>query len=320
MKKKNHYKVSVLVLTYNPIWEKLVATLKSIITQKNVSIQLVISDDGSKENYFEKMEEYLRKNEFDNYIMIANIQNEGTVLNMLHGLEVTTGEFIKTISPGDCLTDDYVLFTWIEDMVKKNVKWSFSDAIYYESKEDKFYIVQKNAHPANVRPYVKGKKEECRWNYVVFGDIALGAAIIAQRQIVVEYLRRIVGKVKYAEDNIWRLMMFDGINGGYYPYPAILYEVGAGVSTCGNEIWSKRLKQDWNETTKEMISTYKRNDKFQRDAVYAIKKLNSKNKLIRFLIKGKIRMILYTRFFRRKTPLKQSADCTIEKWFYKRRV
>lgn len=70
-------------------------------------------------------------------------------------------------------------------------------------------------------------------------NIVLGAAIIAQKQVMLKYLQRIVGKVKYAEDNIWRLMMFDGIVGCYFPYPAVLYETGTGVSTLGSNVWKR---------------------------------------------------------------------------------
>lgn len=305
---ENDYEVSVVVLTYNPVWEKLVATLKSIITQKNVSVQLVLSDDGSVENYFQKTREYLDNNGFYNYVMIANEKNEGTVVNTLHGVEAATGEFIKTISPGDCLTNDYVLVSWIKAMIADNVRWSFSDAIYYKSENENFSIVQDKAHPADICPYVRGKNEKCRWNYVVLDDIALGAAIMAKKQVMVKYLSRIVGKVKYAEDNIWRLMMFDGVVGGYYPYPAVFYETGSGVSTSGSDVWKKRLEEDWNEATKEMLSKGVKNDIFQKDALHALKNLKSPNRLKHVLVKGKIGMHLYRKLFWRKTPLELGLD------------
>lgn len=306
---KNDYKVSVVVLTYNPVWEKLVATLKSIIRQEKVFVQLVISDDGSPENYFKETKEYLERNQFYNYVMISNAKNEGTVVNTLHGVEAATGEYIKTISPGDCLTDSNVLFSWIETMISNNVKWSFSDAIYYKLEKEKFHILQEKAHPADIRPYMRGKIDKCKWNYVVLDDIALGAAIIAQKQVMLKYLQRIVGKVKYAEDNIWRLMMFDGIVGGYFPYPSVLYETGTGVSTSGSNVWSKRLEEDWNASTKEMLSTFQKSDKFQRNVLRAMQKLQSKNRLNHVLVKGKIGMYLYRKLFWRKTPLEHGLEC-----------
>ena len=51
-------KVSVIVLTYNPLKQKLIATLKTKNSQKNVDIQVIISDDGSKENYFEEAKQF----------------------------------------------------------------------------------------------------------------------------------------------------------------------------------------------------------------------------------------------------------------------
>lgn len=46
------YEVSVVVASYNPQIEKLLFTIKSIVNQKNVDIQIVITDDGSFENIF----------------------------------------------------------------------------------------------------------------------------------------------------------------------------------------------------------------------------------------------------------------------------
>ncbi len=302
------YEVSVVMLTYNPSWEKMKATLNSIIIQKNISVQLVISDDGSKENFFQKVKDYLDHCGFLNYLVISNTKNEGTVINTLRGVEATTSKYIKIISPGDCLIDDNILYSWIKYMNVKDVEWSFSDAIYYKLDGDIPCIVQGKAHPTDVRPYIKGKKKTCRWNYVVCDDIALGAAIMAKRQVMITYLKRIVGKVKYAEDNIGRLMMFDGVIGIYFPYPAIYYESGTGISNLNSDVWKIRLRSDWDATTNEMVSEFRKNDGFQRDALRAMNTLKSGNKLSRVLVKGKIGMYLYRKFFWRKTKINNNTD------------
>ena len=41
------YDISVVVGTFNPKWEKLKPTLISIVEQKNIRMQIIISDDGS---------------------------------------------------------------------------------------------------------------------------------------------------------------------------------------------------------------------------------------------------------------------------------
>lgn len=306
--KKNSYEVSVIIVTYNPVWEKLIATLKSIIIQRNILLQVVISDDGSRENYFRELKDYFDKISFQNYIMISNSENQGTVINVLRGVQAATGKYVKTISPGDCLTDENVLSSWVEELVIKNIDWSFSDAIYYKIEKGNIDIVQEKAYPANIRPYVRNKTEKCRWNYCVLDDIALGAAIMVKKQVIEKYLRRIVGKVRYAEDNIWRLMMFDGLIGSYFPHPAVYYELGSGISTCGNDLWGKRLEEDWNAATEEMVSGVWKNDVFQMKANCALKKLKSKNRLHHIFVNGKIGMYLLKKFAWRKTKMDVISD------------
>ena len=43
--------MSVIVVTYNSEWEKIKITLNSILRQKNISLQIIVADDGS-ENIF----------------------------------------------------------------------------------------------------------------------------------------------------------------------------------------------------------------------------------------------------------------------------
>ena len=97
------YKVSVIVVMYNPIPEKLWLTLNSIINQEKVDLEIVIADDGSKNNLFDAIEEYMKKNDFSNYKFVYHKQNQGTVLNCYDGVNQASGDYIKLISPGDLL-------------------------------------------------------------------------------------------------------------------------------------------------------------------------------------------------------------------------
>ena len=44
--------ISVIVCTYNANWEKTKNTLFSIIRQKNVIFEIIVTDDGSASNNF----------------------------------------------------------------------------------------------------------------------------------------------------------------------------------------------------------------------------------------------------------------------------
>ena len=51
--------VSVVVITYEPSIDKLLATLSSIIRQNSILFELIISDDGSKSVNVDDLENYL---------------------------------------------------------------------------------------------------------------------------------------------------------------------------------------------------------------------------------------------------------------------
>ena len=49
---KNKYDVSIIVATYNPDLNKLMSTLLSIIIQKGIKFEIIVTDDGSQKDYF----------------------------------------------------------------------------------------------------------------------------------------------------------------------------------------------------------------------------------------------------------------------------
>ena len=91
----NMIDVSVVVVTFNPSWEKLRITLLSILFQKNINMEIIISDDCSVNNYFEEVRELFAKNSFSNYYLISHIENQGTVNNLLDAVQQCKGRYIN---------------------------------------------------------------------------------------------------------------------------------------------------------------------------------------------------------------------------------
>lgn len=294
------YDISVVVCTYNPFRKSLFFTLDSIINQKNVDIEIIIADDGSKKDIHNEIIQYFNTKNFKDWIIVCNKVNRGTVYNLYTGLKVCNGNYVKIISPGDALYGECILKEWLEFHKNNNYKWSFSDAIYYVNEPEGRLDIEVPAHPNNISPYMKKNKNVCRWNYIVLDDIALGATLFCEKQIIIEYIAKVVGKVIYAEDNIWRMMMFDGIVGGYFPRNTIFYEYGTGISTKAKAVWAKRLENDWNNANKLMINK-KQLDEFQKAVIGAWKINNSKNKILKLFIKGKLKFFIIRKFRCRKT-------------------
>ena len=124
--------------------------------------------------------------------------------------------------------------------------------------------------------------------------------MLGKKDLQIKYCELIKEKVKYAEDNIWRIMMFDGIIGGYFPQNAIYYEYGSGISTSGNQEWGKKIQEDWKAT--DLIMANENNpDRFQKAMLKNITK--NKKKINRFLIKGNFVFKLKLKLFPRKTDI-----------------
>lgn len=75
-----------------------------------------------------------------------------------------------------------------------------------------------------------------------------------RRDLWIKYLEMIAGKVVYAEDNSYRIMMYAGEKFAYIAQSYLLYEYGTGISTNGNKVWAERMRKDWQATNRIMLS------------------------------------------------------------------
>lgn len=305
--------ISVLVLSYNPVWEKLKRTLLSIILQKDISLEIVVADDGSKNNYKEDVEALFFEYGFNNYKYVVSKVNQGTVLNVTMGLEYCESQYIKLLSPGDYLYSDMVLHNWLEFMNENHYGISFGDAVYYNH-ESNLRIISTAHQPTNMSVYIKRKNENIiRKNYLEIYDLILGASLLAKKDLMEIYLKQIANKVIFTEDLIYRLMVFDGIRIYYYNKIVIWYEYASGVSDSKNKVWIERMQKDV-DAANEILLKKKPKDKcairFHKylKLNYSVKNTHLR-KLIRLfmysdLIYWKIKKVL----FPAKTPTKVNSS------------
>lgn len=254
--REKHYDVSVILLTYEQTKEKILLTLASIVDQKNVELQIVISDDGSSIMYVQECMDYFERCAFKDYKILCHDVNQGTVRNFDDALSVADGEYIKAIGPGDCFFSEDSLYLWLSDIKNKKGQLSFCDAVYYRWNGNDFECVTEVAHPQNPGVYRKRKSLQKKY-CLLYNDIFLGATILIERELVVKYIQMMLGKIKYAEDNIYRLMVLDGVKCIYFPCYAVYYEWGTGISTQENGAFRRALNDDWNATSKCVIENCK---------------------------------------------------------------
>lgn len=96
--------VSIRILTYNSS-NYIVETLDSVFQQTYPNIELVISDDCSKDNTVDVCKAWIEAHgsRFKNVIFLTVPQNTGVCANSKRSLEATTGDWIKGLGGDDCL-------------------------------------------------------------------------------------------------------------------------------------------------------------------------------------------------------------------------
>ena len=96
--------VSIVIITYNSS-EYVLETLESAKVQTYKNIELIVTDDGSKDNTVDICREWINdnKNRFVRTELITTQKNTGTVCNANRGLNAAKGEWMKFIAGDDIL-------------------------------------------------------------------------------------------------------------------------------------------------------------------------------------------------------------------------
>lgn len=235
-------KISVIVITFNSRWDKTKRTLDSVIAQKDVDYEIIISDDGSKINNYKKIESYFKERKFDSFVLVNNDKNVGTIKNILRALEVAKGKYVKAISPGDILLSPSTLKEWVIELEKSGRRWSFGEVMYsWDTRNNPIEVFTRAHMPQDVKSYINEDDKRCIYNCVVKNDRPNPIGIIFERHLWKEYLMKLSEWIVYAEDFAYSIMMLDNILPFYFPHNVGIHEWGEGVSTSGNKEWMQIL-------------------------------------------------------------------------------
>ncbi|EJG01879.1 glycosyltransferase [Flavobacterium sp. F52] len=101
--------VSIIVITYNSA-DYVLETLESIKNQTYKNIELIITDDKSKDNTIEICNKWLDENrkEFTSSKIIVTANNSGIPANCNRGIHAAKGDWIKIIAGDDILLPDAI--------------------------------------------------------------------------------------------------------------------------------------------------------------------------------------------------------------------
>lgn len=129
--------ISVIVPVYN-VEKYLSRCIDSLIRQSYSNIEILLVDDGSKDESLSICKEYEAK---DSRIHVFHKENEGLGLTRNYGVEQATGEYITFVD-----SDDYLTLDAIDSMVKKAVETDADVVIashYYKNKKQEIELSER---------------------------------------------------------------------------------------------------------------------------------------------------------------------------------
>ena len=311
------YNVTALIVTYNPNFKKLIMTIRSFLLQKGVFLQIVIADDGSKTDYFEEVKEFFAKYEFKDYKLIKNVENVGTVQNLIGGLSVCEGEYVKPFSPGDYMSGEDVLANWIAFMEKNKYSVTGSNYVcYFQEQDEEEQVSVQKAHPQLIN---FSDQAQLKRSYLLNNDIFLGASVLCKKNIFIKYVELLKGSVKYMEDSSYRFMAYCNESMGFYNEITIFYEVGTGISTSGKDKWDALLRKDWVSADQIIKSFSTEDEKFKRDFIKIVnlhKFSKGEHKVKKFMQYISIRGLLFLKI-RKKLKPRYTSNNLSKTWLSK---
>lgn len=250
------YDFSVIVLSYHPDREKLLATLRSVLLQRDCCYEVLLADDGSGEFYEQDIRALFGEFGFEDYRIVAHERNVGTVCNLLDAAEQARGRFIKPISPGDYLYDENTLSALRTFLEEQELKAVFGDMVYY-SHEEQFQIHHiKTPWDDSVYSPERFDSRRVLKHQLVYQDNISGASAAYRKDAFCAGLRAIAGHVRYAEDAVLQLMVLQGERICRIPRYVVWYEYGTGISTDIHSGPSQRLKNDFYHFYTMLHETY----------------------------------------------------------------
>ena len=255
--------VSVIFLTYNPDLQKTLRSLYALINQKGIDYEIIISDDGSKVDCFNEIENFLIGNGFSNYSFNKNKQNVGIVKNILSALEKAKGEYILFNSPGDILKYQYVLRDLYQFSSRHKARCVFTRAVYYHYNGSDYEIIEKHCDPLKPKafnwylPRLVGK-------YSLFNRYwILGAVMFRKKEYAVKYYKAIESTSRLMDDNpsaLYSVMAGERIV--FYDKTIEWYEAEASVSGDSKSTSLDQRAMDF-KLSLQMID-----EKFAQDPLY----------------------------------------------------
>ena len=222
--------LTILVLIYNAKKEQVFKTIDSVFEQDIEKVEMIFCDDCSKIDITQNIKDYMDgKEKKINYIIQRNKHNIGTVKNILKGIEIAKGEYIKPIGAGDYFLNKKTLEIVYDKMKREKAEILFSDMVGYKiiNNQEKFFHFR---NPLDPTCYQEERYELMERNFLAYGDRIAGACIFYEREYLDFALKGMENKIKYCEDLVIGDAILSRKRIYYLKQPMVGYELNTGVT------------------------------------------------------------------------------------------
>ncbi|MPQ33284.1 glycosyltransferase [Clostridium estertheticum] len=248
-------KFSIIVPTYNSQLSKVFLTIESILRQTFTDYEIIITDDGSFDNNFDKIKGYLINRNFKNYTFIEHEKNQGTVKNMQNAYINCNGEYIKGLGPGDLLYSESILAKLSIFLDSRNSNFAFGRLKSYYLENNVVNYHQFVAPPNNLI-YSYENKYKAIENTLERKLYISGSTMVFRKDYILQSKFNLMN-VKYCEDLVQVLVAINEDKIDFYDSNFIWYEYGSGIST--NKKQPLKLEQDDINFYKDLFKQFPQN-------------------------------------------------------------
>ncbi len=235
--------VSVVIVTYNSS-NFILEALESVFEQDYPQIELIVTDDCSKDNTVELVEEWISRHEckFVRTELIVSPQNTGIPANCNRGVKACQGEWVR-LSAGDDLLAPQSISKQIDFANKTGSEAFVGHVMSFVDKNGKRVFIDKGHHINNA-PWFFESDSNYQYNYLLrHYDFGLGLGTLFKKSIY-DKISLYDERYPYEEDTLFQLNITKrGVRFSYIREPIVYYRLHDSVShTCSEELLNRKYE------------------------------------------------------------------------------
>lgn len=233
--------VSVVVQAYNSA-ETIERTLDSVKAQTYPNIELIITDDKSKDNTIDVSAKWLKENKlsFTNTKLVTTDINTGIPGSNNRALKYVTGEYVEFLAADDYMSPD-AISKYVDFCEKSHNKVPISRVKLFSDDNDcDFSLVEKYCEKCYAFA-IKSREEQYRQMLIQNRIVAPAAAFYPIK--ILKELHGFDEKYRWMEDYPFNLKILkNGYSFGFINEPLIYYRI-SGKSITGTSMAPLKLTE-----------------------------------------------------------------------------